>query len=314
MEKIMLTCTEPTHSVPTHTIPTHTMPKIIITKCNLDHILQNDKTLYNTNNHRCPENPNQPDDYRKIIDGCNTKFWIDLFHKDNYATLTIDKCDLTWMKEAEKIGLLSGKFSHMFDDEIQIAIDKYKHGIENVKNKSNESEWFIRTERVSLKYGMHGAGPYNSMQQIIESMVSSISGHQCFNEDDIACKLYFMKWLKMDKEKEFRIFIYKNNVTAISQQHLYNVNDWINNKSNGEISTMICKIIKYFNDNIKDKMSFMENYVMDLTLIGDNEEPYFIEPNCFGAQYAAGSALFHWLNDDKMLHDKDVVEFRYVSE
>ena len=50
---------------------------------------------------------------------------------------------------------------------------------------------------------------------------------------------------------------------------------------------------------------------MDLSLIGPDDTPYFIEPNCFGKYYAAGSALFHWIHDHDKLHDTSCVELRY---
>jgi hypothetical protein len=51
---------------------------------------------------------------------------------------------------------------------------------------------------------------------------------------------------------------------------------------------------------------------MDFALVGESLEPYFIEPNSWGGDYAAGSALFGWIQDHDMLHDKEVIEFRYV--
>lgn len=52
---------------------------------------------------------------------------------------------------------------------------------------------------------------------------------------------------------------------------------------------------------------------MDLALIGPNDSPYFIEPNSFGKDYAAGSALFHWIDDYDALHNSDIIEFRYIK-
>ena len=60
-------------------------------------------------------------------------------------------------------------------------------------------------------------------------------------------------------------------------------------------------------------MNFMKNYVMDLALIYSEEKPYFIEPNEYGANYGAGSALFHWIVDEKRLQDSDIIQFRYVD-
>lgn len=77
---------------------------------------------------------------------------------------------------------------------------------------------------------------------------------------------------------------------------------------------LIQKIVGYFEQNIKDKLVFMESYTMDLSLVGHDDTPYFIEPNTFGKEYAAGSSLFHWIYDHDTLHDSSEIEFRYVNE
>ena len=95
----------------------------------------------------------------------------------------------------------------------------------------NKPGWFIRTDRTSLKYGKYGAGPYTDIENIIISMVSSSDGHIPFKEDDETCNIYFLRWLEVDRDKEFRVFVYNNKITAISAQHLYSVNDWLNSLS-----------------------------------------------------------------------------------
>ena len=51
---------------------------------------------------------------------------------------------------------------------------------------------------------------------------------------------------------------------------------------------------------------------MDLSILDDGRL-FFIEPNCFGKEYAAGSALFHWIKDEEQLYGRtDRVHFRWV--
>lgn len=144
-------------------------------------------------------------------------------------------------------------------------------------------------------------------------MVSTTRGHECFQRGDEECKIYFMKWIDMDQDKEFRIFVYQNEITAISQQYLYSVNDYLNSLSDEDIKEMVYKILDFFEKHIKEKMRYMSNYTMDLSLI-NNDEPYFIEPGSFGKDYASGSALFQWVNDHGILHDSSEIEFRYVNK
>jgi len=279
--------------------------KIVIKRFNLDHVLANDKILYNTNNHYSKENREQPKDYREVLNQSNTSNWIDKFHDKKYYKFTLDKSDLIWMKQAYKIGSITGSFSKLFEEELETTCQKY-----NIP----KGEWFVRTDKVSLKYGMHGIGPYDNLRDIFKSIVSTTYGHGCFNEEDNECNIYLMPWKEMMRDKEFRIFVYQNNITAISVQHLYSVNKWLNSLTDKEIGNNVHKILKYFDSNIRDKMKYMGNYVMDLSLVGENEQPYFIEPNSFGKDYAAGSALFHWIIDKEILYNHDVIEFRYVNE
>ena len=283
------------------------MKKIIIKRYELNYVIENDKILFNTNNHYNSEGISRPDDYETVIELGNTKNWIDKFHGNNYCKITLDNSDLKWMKEAYKIGANTGKLSNMFIDEFEFTCNKYK----NVFPKGN---WFVRTDTVSLKEGKYKCGPYDSFDKIIISMVTSRIGHDCFSDKDYECNIYLMNWLDIDSDKEFRIFVYNNEITAISCQHLYEVNGWLNSLKDDEIVLMVEKIIDYFNGCIKEKMMYMGSYVMDLALVGEEDEPYFIEPNSFGKYYASGSALFQWKIDEEVLCGlSGVLEFRYTG-
>lgn len=146
---------------------------------------------------------------------------------------------------------------------------------------------------------------------MISSIVTSIEGHSCFREDDLTCNIYLLPWKNIPKFKEFRVFVYKNEITAISDQDLYAVNDWLNSKTEKEIEDLIFQIQDYFYKFIQQKLLYLENYVMDLAIV-DNV-PYFIEVNPFGKDYSSGSALFHWINDNEKLTNSEFVELRYTS-
>ena len=124
-----------------------------------------------------------------------------------------------------------------------------------------------------------------------------------------------MPWIEnFDDEKEFRVFVYQNEITSISIQNLFKINHWLNSKSNIEIELIVNSMLEYFHLNIRDKLIKIENYTMDIYFISESEW-YFIEPNGFGKAYAAGSSLFHWVNDEELLCGKtDRIEIRYVSE
>lgn len=281
---------------------------ISIKRFNLNHVLENNKVLYNTNNHYNMEKIDQPKDYKSKAEMTETRYWIDAFH-DEYYKITLDKSDLKWIREAFKISTYTLEFPKKYEEDLEETCSKH-----NIP----KGNYFIRTDTVSLKHGLYGVGPYNSLEKIIKSIVSARFGHECLNDNNY-CNIYFMKWLEIDTDKEFRIFVFENKISAISVQNLYKVNKWLNDLNDEEIKNVIIKIIDYFEKNIKDKLKYLTSYVMDLALINYDSKskefnPYFIEPNTFGRYYSSGSALFQWKIDEDILLGKKELEFRYVSE
>lgn len=279
--------------------------KYVIKSESIDDIINYDKEKYNSNNHWINDEP--PSDYRLVISKSNTHLWIDNF-KPEYKKITVNKpAHISWLKRASKICSQTGKFSNLFIDElIDTIIDLEKEYGYLFENNIN---YFVRVNNVSLKYGMHGVGPYCSLKNILESIVSSIKGHCPIYDDTVELVIYLIPWVKITDDNEFRVFVYKNKITAISQQHLYK------RVGMSDIENKIKIITEYFNEVIRKKIDWIENYTYDFAII-DNQEPYFIEMNCFGKEYAAGSSLFHWLLDEQILYNDvdDTIEFRYIRK
>lgn len=275
-----------------------------ITRIDLSDVFQYDRIKYNINN--VWPNNSQPLDYDYIYNQTSTRYWIDKFHKDEYFTITLDKYDLKWMTEAFKSGCITKRFPKSYLESLETLKSKYNHLI-----KENDKGYFVRTEKASMKYGCHGIGPYYNIETIVESMVTTLANHRCFNVEDNTCTIYFIKWNNLDSDKEFRIFVYNNQITAISAQHLYQINDYLNSLSDEQIYTIIHDIIKYFNANIKDKLVEIGSYVMDFYY--DPINPYFIEINPFGFEYSSGSALFGLEDKDLLYGLCNYIELRFCS-
>lgn len=286
----------------------------IIEAIKLEDVLAKMKTRYNSNNHW--ENNVRPADYDKITYDTYTDKWIDNF-RDCYVVINIPTKEIWWLKEAAVIGKHTKKFSHIYDENLD-ELCKFMDKNNFIKGIFDHGEkYFVRTDDVSLKYGCNGAGPYINFRQIVESLVSSSFAHAPISEKtptDKPLKLYLMKWIEnMPEDTEFRVFVNNNKITAISQQHLYQINKVL--QSSDDKTTLIQKWIKiitdYFENTIKKKITHISSYCIDIVII--NDMPYFIEINCFGKEYAAGSALFHWLIDEKILYGDGNVYFRYVE-
>ncbi len=262
--------------------------------------VENNPKDYNQSNHwhEC-----RPLDYDHVTSQTRTNKWIDQFHKQYYK-FNIDKSDLLWMKQAYQIGKYTGEFSKIYEEELNESLYKYKYLDPIFDNKDG---YFVRTENVSLKYGMHGIGPYRDVKSILMSIVTSISTHSPIQDDTISITVYLLKWIDMREDYEFRVFVHNQIITSISQQNCYkNVN-----LTQDIIKDIIPKIETEFEFKIKPKLK-LNSYVMDLVIL-ETGEVYFIEINSFGKEYTSGSSLFHWIKDENTLYGKQESEFRYIS-
>ena len=87
-----------------------------IKKIPLDDIIVYDKQKYNSNNH-WSDNMKPNDYFDKISNGYTSK-WIHIF-KPKYKNIFLNnKTYLKWMKNANKISMQTGKFSELFQDEL----------------------------------------------------------------------------------------------------------------------------------------------------------------------------------------------------
>lgn len=291
-----------------------------IEKHNLSDVLSFGKERYNSNNHHDV----QPPDYWEKVSETNTRHWIKQFHK-SYLTVEIDLSKNKWIFEANNVGSLLKRVSPLYEEDLNDLADSL--GVNSTLPVTNKG-YFVRSEHVSLKGGIHGVGPYTSFKQILESIITARAGHSPLEENSphsedalhsedrttaksATIKLYLLPWVEIFQE--FRVFVYKGRITAISQQNLYRENNYLKNRGDPEkIITGWCDLIcDYFSKTVKDKIH-INSYCIDFAILQDGS-PYFIEINPFGKEYASGSALFHWLHDEDILYGKeDKIHVRYV--
>lgn len=285
-------------------------------------IVKNNPQNYNTNNHWSEDI--RPLDYDNVVASADTALWIDQFHK--YEFLDIKASDLKWMKKAFVIGTTTGQFPELYRDELQDCANEYNSILNSFKTESKNG-WFIKAGNVSLKSGCHGIGPYYNIEPIIESIVTSMFGHTPIDQNSNSLRLYFLPWIHFNLDKEFRIFVCNNKITAISQQNVSQENSFLKTLPFSEQTVVIHQwidlILKYFENVVIQKITHVQNYTIDLCLLDlsnniykhNVEVPYFIEMNCFGKEYSAGSSLFHWLIDKNILYNEDnsnIVHFKYA--
>lgn len=271
---------------------------------------ENNKKKYNTNNHW--KNNLRPDDYDKKNEELDTKNWINNF-KNFYLLLNIDYNDLMLLKNMNNLCLIKNEIPELYKEDFETMIKKYEYVDKYLKINGGH---FIRTDNVCLKYSKYGNIPYDNIRMIFESILTCSIGHSPLYNTTNELHIYLIPWIKINKSKEFRVFVYKNKITAISQQYMYQSNEILKMKTKDEKNDIINKWINiiciFFNKFIKNKFVSIENYIYDFCIL-DNDLPYFIEINPFGREYSSGSALFHWINDnDKIYNTENKLYFRYT--
>jgi hypothetical protein len=284
----------------------------IIKPIKLDDILLYDKSKFNSNNHWIESK--RPVDYDLVLSLSNTSKWINIFKPNNIQIKIKNEIWIKWLKQANEISRQTGIFTELYRDEIDnisIELDKlYPNLFSNIG-------YFVRINNVSLKYGQYKEGPYYSFKQILESIVSCISTHTPIYSDTTELTIYLLDWVVIKPKNEFRVFVFENKITAISQQNLYSKlfdEDKTNNNFELELKQKLDIIVNYFYSTMINKINWINSYTFDFAII--NSQPYLIELNSFGKEYAAGSALFHWILDENVLYNRfetnDLIEFRYT--
>ena len=240
----------------------------------------------------------RPDDYAAVCRGTHTRVWVDALHAGQYKRVTLPF--QSWMFEASKIGKVNKTFSRLFDDEMEAYLEEHAAAFEAAVDFPPEG-LFFRNETVSPKYGVHGAGPYHSLRQVVESMTTGTHGHVCLDEAHEvgpATTLYFLPWLPdLSLDDEYRIFVRSRRVTAISQQNIYRAT----RKTQAEIEADVRRIVDAFADLEQRLPSSCGDCVIDAAVLPSGRV-YFIELNSFGVEYSSGSAAFNWKTDRDVLY------------
>ena len=128
----------------------------------LGYVLENDEKKLNTNNHWI--DGKKPNDYHEVIAENYTKNWIDLFHQ-SYKTIILYRMDIMWMYEAFNIGRQTQQFSPIYEEDMIDFLERYRDETNSI---FDGTKYFIRTDTVSLKNGIHKVGPYTNLRDIID--------------------------------------------------------------------------------------------------------------------------------------------------
>ena len=119
-------------------------------------------------------------------------------------------------------------------------------------------------------------------------------------EDDI--KVYLVPFDRaVAIERELRVFVSDNKVTAMSQYDVFNSS--VFSSMNDEQLASVARCVDNFHrQQVLPLWDGISSYVMDVEYIAEDNRVQLIELNSFGAELAAASALFHWVRDANKLY------------
>lgn len=177
---------------------------------------------------------------------------------------------------------------------------------------------FARWDECSPKDGKLKLGPLRTAEDVVLQICTSkrtlyaiaATEKKCAAEKTaLKCPLVLTKYIwSMHAVYEFRCFVYRDRLTAISQYawKTYMIN-WTTAATTiwGMAEDMKRRIVKY-NDQLDDDYSDMlnaEGFIFDIRVKGESHihDVQLISLNAFGPNSNCGSALFHWTKDWKVL-------------
>ncbi len=122
--------------------------------------------------------------------------------------------------------------------------------------------------------------------------------------------LIIREWVDgLSSEKEYRCFVYKNKMTAISQYNHYITIPEIQNRE--KLSKIKGMIFKYWDTNIRKLLVDFESYVVDFAVI-DEEKVFLIELNPCDTK--TGTCLFNWKVDKEILLNEGLSDLENYEE
>lgn len=192
----------------------------------------------------------------------------------------------------DKYGKYSG--SEIIINTLNALIDKIQNAF---ANKPLKGPIFVRLNSLSPK------SPHNKIKiqtgwitKMFDLLIDSLRTYETLSLP-MDHSIMIRQWEQIDPANEFRCFVYKNRLTAISQYHCYNYYKKLQGREE-EIRDVIYR----FYLKIFQHLPY-EDCVIDVILCTNTElNVKIIEFNSFGSDGMAGSGLYNWARDKNILY------------
>ena len=222
--------------------------------------------------------------------------------------LGVAECEI--LAKAAQVGILTKEYPMLYQDELQLVEDKLQ--------PLPAPPYFARLSRCSTKGGKGGVGPFHTARQIVAALVTSYRCMSVFERLE-PFGLYLLPFRPhFDCDKEFRVFVHNHKMTAISQYNEAEDCCW-GRQSDADMQQLAKHAAVLLDNTLKEaaelNVALPDCFTFDIFCHADqNFAVELIELNSFGAQMAAGSCLFDWIQDYDILYGlSDVLELRLIG-
>lgn len=271
--------------------------------------IRNNPSRYNSSNHPRDQDKTNTDYLNEVSKTDYSKYMDQLVPDRIVWRYKFTPAELQILLEACEFRYnFNRRPSHLADD------------LMDIKNRLTGSwiqgYWFVRFDACSFK-DSDVKGCISSSEQIIAAICSSrrvINALKSGNDT-----LFFIRWNHdLDFNREFRCFINNGKLTAISQYSWFTPG--LFGKMTDEQLINCGKSIQTYLITLIDKAIPIINtkdFVADLYYETDHSMNFIslIELNPFGSWLSSGSALFHWIEDKKILYsDGEKITMRVLEE
>lgn len=248
--------------------------------------------------------------YRESVLATRYEAWRCLRPSTGELAFQLGVEDCKNLAKAGQVGILTKKYPMLYEDELQ--------AVEAKLQPLPSPPYFARLSRCSTKGGQGGVGPFYIAKQIVTALVTS---YRCVTalEQQEPVGLYLLPFQPhFDCDKEFRVFVHNCKVTAVSQYNEAEDCGW-GTYADADLLKVVGSAVDLLDEMLQKaaelKLALPSCFTLDVFCHIDQDFAVeLIELNSFGAQLAAGSCLFDWVEDYDLLYGlSDTLELRVIN-
>ena len=273
--------------------------------------------------------------YKSIMDKTRMKRWLPIFQdtscmRSPHASFVITSKQQKKYFESTQIrscAFQCTRAGNLYGEEAEDLANEIKNEHSKLSQlEAPKGGWFVRTTACSPKDAQddNGAGPHRTLKDVLLALFASERVHISMGDYSKDVTVYLFPFDQdVTVERELRVFVYKNKVTAISQYDVFNSSGTFTPMTDQQLAEVARQVDTFHENEVVPRWNGSENYILDLEYVVDSLLATetantaiirMIELNSFGAEMAASSSLFHWIRDYDELYSSERLCIRVRCE